>query len=238
MKIRIYSHDSEHTRLARELRDAGHRVISDDRRLPLQEADLVLVHWEWMRSDSRNDLAKVCRVHAESAVWVFDAPSDRDSALSLFALGAVDVVSAAFGHPVLLAKIERFGGIASPVKDVFEFGSYRFLDDRRTVICAGEEVFLTEKEYALALYLFRSGGDLVRRADLLRQIWGTGSQLHSRSVDVHLSRVRKKLTLDERSGWVLGSVYGQGYRLMPIGGDRGAIERSPLHQRFMAAQAI
>lgn len=233
MKIRIYSQDSEHVRLARLLRAAGHRVISDDRRLPLQDADLVLVHWDWMRGDGHNDLAKVRRVHAESAVWVIAAPNDQTAVLRLFAMGADDCITAEFGDAVLLAKAVRFGRTSNASEDVFEFSSYRFLDDRRTVIAHGEEVLLTEKEYALALYLFRSGGELVRREDLLRQIWGTGTQLNSRSVDVHLSRVRKKLGLEERSGWVLGSVYGQGYRLVPIGGERGPFAHSALHQRVM-----
>ncbi|MCB1738208.1 MAG: response regulator transcription factor [Gammaproteobacteria bacterium] len=234
MRIRVYSLENEHARLSRVLRVAGHRVISDDRRLPLLEADLVLVHWRWLSGDTGNDLATLRRVHAESAVWVIGVPSDPAVALRVFAQGADDCIPEVFGDAVLLAKMVRLTGRVTDPVEVSAFGSYHFLDDHRTVVCDGEEVFLTDKEYALALYLFRSSGELVRREDLIRQIWGTGTQLNSRSVDVHLSRVRKKLRLEENSGWVLGSVYGQGYRLMPMGGDRACAEHPALHQRHVA----
>ncbi|MCP5137788.1 MAG: response regulator transcription factor [Gammaproteobacteria bacterium] len=234
MRIRIYSLENEHARLSRVLRVAGHRVISDDRRLPLLEADLILVHWRWLQGDTGNDLATLRRVHAESAVWVIGLPSEPAAALRVFAQGADDCIPEVFGDAVLLAKAVRLTGRVTDSVEVSEFGEFRFLDDHRTVVRDGQEVFLTDKEYALALYLFRSNGELVRREDLLRQIWGSGSQLHSRSVDVHLSRVRKKLRLEERSGWVLNSVYGQGYRLKPMGGDRERVERAALHHRAFA----
>ena len=72
---------------------------------------------------------------------------------------------------------------------------------------------MTNKEYELSLYLFDNIGKLVSRTDILESVWGIHSQLDTRTVDTHISRIRKKLHLGEASGLKLMSIYQHGYRL-------------------------
>ena len=81
---------------------------------------------------------------------------------------------------------------------------------------AGVEIALTPKEFELARYLLENIGDLLPRTKLLEDIWGYGPEIHTRTIDIHISRIRKKLELSEEYGWKLTSIYHKGYRLERI----------------------
>jgi DNA-binding response OmpR family regulator len=98
-------------------------------------------------------------------------------------------------------------------------GPYEIDPERRSVTIDGKPVALTQKEFDLAVYLFQNSGRLLSRVKLLEQVWGVSADLDTRTVDTHVSRVRRKLQLDESAGWKLMPVYGFGYRLDPIKAD-------------------
>src|SRR3990172_11163111 len=81
---------------------------------------------------------------------------------------------------------------------------------------AGVEIALTPKEFELARYLMQNIGDLLSLSKLLQEIWGYGPEIHTRTIDIHISRIRKKLELTEEHGWKLTSIYHKGYRLEHI----------------------
>jgi len=89
-----------------------------------------------------------------------------------------------------------------------------FIDTRlREVRLDGNVIEMTQKEYELTLFLFKNIGRVVSRGHLLEMVWGTSSQINTRTVDTHISRLRTKLKLDEQEFWQLTSVYRHGYRL-------------------------
>jgi DNA-binding response OmpR family regulator len=56
-------------------------------------------------------------------------------------------------------------------------------------------------------------GRLLSRAHLLSEVWGVRSELSTRTVDTHMSKLRRKLGLSAELGWRLRAVYQHGYRL-------------------------
>lgn len=84
---------------------------------------------------------------------------------------------------------------------------------------SGELVSLTVKESELAIYFFQNIGALMSRAHLMQVVWGSSADLDTRTVDVHVSRLRNKLQLTAENGWRLTSVYHQGYRLERVAKD-------------------
>ena len=72
---------------------------------------------------------------------------------------------------------------------------------------------LTEKEFQLALFMFRNLGRLLSRGHLLEAIWGLHASIPTRTLDTHVSRVRSKLALQPANGFRLTPVYNFGYRL-------------------------
>ena len=84
---------------------------------------------------------------------------------------------------------------------------------RRRVAIEGRDIELTQREFDLATYLFRRQGRIVSRDALLENVWNMSAQVSTRTVDTHVSRLRKKLELGGEHGWRLTAVYQHGYRL-------------------------
>jgi DNA-binding response OmpR family regulator len=82
--------------------------------------------------------------------------------------------------------------------------------ERRSLAVEGNEVKLTEKEFALLAYLVANEGQTLPRTSLLRYIWGYDSPPETRTLDVHIRRVRRKLGL--RAAGQIETVFAVGYR--------------------------
>ena len=93
---------------------------------------------------------------------------------------------------------------------------YSFVMTSRQVLMDAKPVLLTEKEFELAVFLFKNIGKLLSRGHLSESVWGRSDLVTSRTIDTHISRVRKKLLLAPQNGFRLQPVYNIGYRLERI----------------------
>ena len=96
--------------------------------------------------------------------------------------------------------------------------------ENRRVTVDGKPVQLTSKEFELAWMLFSHVGSVQSRTQLLAKLWPHAQQWETRTVDTHISRVRRKLDIGEHRGWKLSTRYGFGY----------CLERVPMRARGMA----
>lgn len=92
-------------------------------------------------------------------------------------------------------------------------GPYIFDATRRNVSLHGKSIELTAKEFDVAAYLFANMGRAVSRDLLAKLAWGRELDSTSRTVDTHIYRLRRKLSLHSENGVRLTTVYTQGYRL-------------------------
>ncbi|MEY2927474.1 MAG: hypothetical protein RL367_1951 [Pseudomonadota bacterium] len=141
--------------------------------------------------------------------------TDMETAEGLKA-GADDYISKPAQKLVLLARLEaitrrRIPNAAFGVAQ--QFGNFSFDIARRAIQRDGEPLVITDREFRVALVLFQHLGRAVSRDYLLSAVWGHTTHLESRTLDVHISRVRSKLQLVPEFGWRLATVYGFGYRL-------------------------
>ena len=79
----------------------------------------------------------------------------------------------------------------------------------------GDACDLTAKDFELAWYMFRNKDRLLSRDQLLRDVWGV-TGLNTRTVDVHISRIRKRLDISPERGYRIKTIYQHGYRLEEI----------------------
>ena len=79
----------------------------------------------------------------------------------------------------------------------------------------GDSIDLTERQFQLALVLFRNAGRLLSRQYLLEAVWGLSAQIQTRTLDIHISQLRSLLALAD-NGWRISSIYAHGYRLEPL----------------------
>ncbi len=80
----------------------------------------------------------------------------------------------------------------------------------------GQQIALQNLEYALALMLFQNLNGVVPRARIIQSLWGGAPMETSRTLDTHVSRIRRKLGLSAARGLVIQSIYGLGYRLQAV----------------------
>ena len=77
---------------------------------------------------------------------------------------------------------------------------------------------LTRKEYELLLLLVENAGEVVPREDILMRVWGYGSGIRTRTLDVHIRRLRKRL--GSYSAQYIETIFGIGYRFQPFCANR------------------
>jgi DNA-binding response OmpR family regulator len=145
-----------------------------------------------------------------------DAEADIVAALKA---GADDYLVKPLRKQELLARVEALGRRARPKPRAAEHlrvGEFEVDVDRRIVTRGGAEMDLTQKDFDLAVFLVRNVGNLVSRGHILESVWGRTSDLNTRTVDTHVSRLRSKLGLVPENGWKLTAVYQHGYRLEQI----------------------
>jgi len=107
---------------------------------------------------------------------------------------------------------ETFGTDENQNMTVLESGSIQLDDARHRVFLEGSEVDMTHREYELLKYLMRNRGVAFSRDDLLNRVWGYEYVGETRTVDVHIRQLRKKLEKDDAHPEYIETVRGRGYR--------------------------
>jgi len=208
------------------LQDAGHNVAVFATGAPLleykslREIDIFLLDWV-VPGMTGFDVLKLFKTQLHIVAPVLfltirDAEIDVVSALDA---GADDYLVKPIRHQELLARINAVTrrvqdasiGISEEV-----FGAFRFDPSGRQAYCGDVIVELTSIEFELALFLFKNAGKLISREVIANVVWGRPVSELSRTIDTHVSRIRKKLNLAPENGYRLQPVYNAGYRLEQV----------------------
>ena len=205
---RILSLESEPQlaqRIARPLQRDGAEVVCADGlepRIPMGFSPALAV------VDARLS-GTVCRpvlqeLHQAGCAVLF-VTADRRMVAHLRALypGQSDVLVLPFSQKTLLARVRPLLSDREPIPEL------TVLEGERVALLDGQRVELTAQEFALLLALLESPDTPISREELLRKAWGYQSMGETRTVDVHVQRLRRKLGMDR-----IETVYKCGYRLI------------------------
>ena len=184
--------------------------------------DLYLLDWVLPEMSGIEVLEKLRYDVADATpVIVVTVKDEERSVVRALEAGADDYIVKPIRRNELVARVNallrRVGG-AKPNADVFDAEPYKMNVVERVASLRGEQIALTNREFALALFLFRNAGKMLSRGHILEEIWGIENEgVSTRTVDTHVSRLRKKLSLNEDNGWKLSAVYQHGYRIEKVG---------------------
>lgn len=193
-------------------------------RLKQGDVDLVMLDWELPDTTGIEVLHQIRRIMRLDLPVLFctQRDSERDVVTALEA-GADDYLVKPIRAAELTARILALGrraGIDSAcqenTQDVLQEGQYHFDLIKRVATRNGELAVLTDKDFDLAVCLFSNVGRVLSRHYLLELVWGVKGELNTRTVDVHISRIRKSLAITSDSGYRIRTIYQHGYRLEVI----------------------
>lgn len=228
MRIAILEDDSDQLALLKRwLTEDGHDVHGyssgrDTMKYAGRESfDLFVLDWQvpdvsgtevlvWLRS-------KVSPLVPVLFVTVRDSEQDIVFALEH---GADDYMIKPARKQELLARVHALLRRAYPQAEEKQL-SYPPFDidlERNEIRRQGSRIDLTPKEFDLSVMLFKNVGRLMSRGHLHETVWGRSADLATRTVDTHVSQVRKKLDLRPETGYRVVPVYNYGYRLERIAG--------------------
>ena len=201
------------------LENAGHEVTHFDRgksivcRIGKGGFDLIILDWELPDTTGIEVLASIrSRVSWHVPVLFVTQREAETDIVSALANGADDYMVKQISEPEFLARVDALGRRLASEELDFEIGPYLFKPQSQTASLNGEPCELTAKDFDLAWYMFRHIGRLLSREQLLRDVWGV-SGLNTRTVDVHVSRIRKRMSIAPENGYRIKTIYQHGYRL-------------------------
>lgn len=155
---------------------------------------------------------------ADTPILLLTARADEEDRLRGFQSGADDYVTKPFSPEELVCRVRailrRSNGVSHAL---LEIGPLQIDPRRRTVSANGQIVALTPKEFDLLHLLASSPGRVFSRENLLERVWGYSFLGNTRTVDVHVNRVRQKLAIDDLCGEMISTEWGIGYKLCAPG---------------------
>ena len=179
-------------------------------------ADLVLLDVMLPDGDGRDILREIRSVSRTPVVMLTARGQELERVLGL-ELGADDYVTKPFSAAELAARVRavlRRADAPSGEADgaVLEVGDVRMELERHHAVYAGEPLELTVKEYELLRMLLEHAGRVVTREQLIREVWDTTWFGSTKTLDVHVSALRRKLGDDPAAPRYLHTVRGVGFR--------------------------
>ena len=200
--------------------DVAHAGNAGLRKFKEQEPSLVLLD-VMLPEISGLDLCRMMRAASDVPIIMITARDSEADKVAGLELGADDYVTKPFSMRELLARVRanlRRSGMEAELPDlepeVLEGGPVHLDVGRHEVTVDGESVQLRPREFELLAAFLRNKGMLMTRDRLITDVWGMDYFGDTKTLDVHIKRVRKKIEPDPKQPQYLVTVRGLGYKFV------------------------
>lgn len=156
---------------------------------------------------------------SKTSIIMLTAKSEELDKILGLELGADDYITKPFSIRELLARVKavlRRSNSDEISEEIYELGRLKVDFERHEVLINNEKVELTLKEFELLEILIKNKGEILRRETLLDKVWGYEYIGETRTVDVHIRYLRKKIEDDDKNPKFIETIRGVGYRFNPV----------------------
>ena len=179
--------------------------------------DLMLVDWE-LPDINGPEVMQVIRhkLNMDTPIIFITSRDSEEDIVNALNAGADDYLVKPIRQYEFLARVKantKRNNSTGKANTLIEHPPYSFNSSNQQAFINGDAVELSSKEFELAFYIFSNEGELLDRKKILSAVWQQDADLNTRTVDTHMSNIRKKLSIGPENGWRLKSIYGHGYRL-------------------------
>lgn len=209
------------------LTNNGYKVIKanngiDAVRLAIEEKPKLILLDLMIPGKDGYDVCREVRSNSEIRnipIIMLTAKSEELDKILGLELGADDYITKPFSVRELLARVKavlRRFSVVEPESSVLVFGNLKADFEKREIHVKDKKLDLTLKEFELLEILIRNKGKILTRDTLLDKIWGYEYIGETRTVDVHIRYLRKKVEEDDKNPKLIETIRGVGYRFNPV----------------------
>ena len=207
------------------LKSEGYQVleeadgISAIQTITTEKPDIVLLDWMLPGKEGSEVCEEVRKQGFEGLVIMMTAKAQDVDKIDAYQFGASDYVTKPFGMDVLVAMLEskvKFL-LNSDKSEIHRFGNMEHHPNIHTLFRDGKKIELTILENRILLYFLRNPNQVISREDLMLEVWGYNSDVNTRTLDMHIVRLRKKIEVNPDNPQLLQTVRGVGYRFNVVG---------------------
>ena len=217
----VEDEDSFSDALSFMLRREGYEVfVATDGNAAISEfdkhgPDLVLLDL-MLPGISGTEVCRIIRGKSSVPIIMLTAKDGEVDKVVGLELGADDYVTKPFSSRELLARVRavlrRHGDSEELLPPTIEAGSVRIDIERHVVSVRGENITMPLKEFDLLEFLVRNSGRVLTRNQLIDRVWGADYVGDTKTLDVHIKRLRAKIEIDPSSPLHINTVRGLGYK--------------------------
>jgi two-component system alkaline phosphatase synthesis response regulator PhoP len=152
---------------------------------------------------------------SNTPVLMLTAKSEEADVVQALNFGADDYITKPFRVHEMIARVKsilRRSSSTVPGGGHYKFADFEINEDKFEVIVRGLPVRFTTKEFRLLLFMIQNPNRVIRREQLLNDVWGYDYLGESRTVDVHVLNVRKKIEPNPKNPKYLVTIIGEGYK--------------------------
>jgi len=179
-----------------------------------EKPDIVLLDWMLPGKQGSEVCEEVRKKGFENMVIMMTAKAQDVDKIDAYNFGVSDYVSKPFNMDVLVAMLDskvKFL-VNNDRSEIHRFGDMEHHPNIHTLYRAGRKIELTILENRILLYFLRNPNKVINRDELMLVVWGYNSDVNTRTLDMHIVRLRKKIELNPDNPQVLQTVRGIGYR--------------------------
>lgn len=214
--------DDENLRflVAERLQTEGYKVLEagngdDAEKLILAEQpDIVLLDWMLPGKQGAEVCANVRAKGFDKLIIMTTAKQQDVDKIDAYKFGVSDYVTKPFNMDVLVALIDnkiKFQ-LNNEKSESYHFANMEHLPNTHLLIKDGRKIELTILENRILLYFLKNKNKVINREELMMEVWGYNADVNTRTLDMHIVRLRKKIETNPDSPQYLQTVRGIGYK--------------------------